>query len=281
MERIRSLDDYLQRKEALRRFRADFTNNYMMNEDAARLIALDRLYCITNEAGTFFLSDEDTHYRISMHVDTGKNHQLPSLDKPIVTQMVYQKDKKKEGHQKVERWLEKNGFVKQDTAVQVKLDVTKYKAEYQKKFERLHKLLQRMGHEIKVVDVTYRDKIREVFLQQDMLHDWYYPFQTEEEIKETFDRNGWICILDQDDRVLAYHSAYEINSCCYGMGFIVRNEYQIKYGFAPILQYYRVCITEHPLIRGEVLLHNAQSMALHKTIGWTFTNRYTDRWLKE
>lgn len=281
MESISSLDDYLQRINALHRVRTTFTNNYMMVGDAERLILLGRLYYIREEAGTIFLSNEDTHYRLSMHIDTDKSCHLPLLDKPIMTQIVYQKDRKKENHLNIEKQLKKSGFVKQDTSVQIKLNVTECKDECQKNFDRLHKLLQRMGFQIKVVDYTYKDKIREVFLQQDMLHDWHYPFQTEEEGKDVFDKNGWICILDKDDRVLAYHSAYEMNSCCYGMGFAIRDEYKVKYGFAPILQYYRVCITKQPLIYGEVLLHNTQALALHEKMGWTFTNKYVDRWLKK
>lgn len=281
MKRISKLDDYLQQVDTSHRVGTSFTNNYMMVGDAERLILLGRLYYIKNEAGVTFLSDEDTHYRISMHIDTDKNYRLPLLDKPVMAQIVYQKDRKKDNHLNIETQLENDGFVKQDTSVQVKLNVRERKAECQKNFDRLYKLLQRMGFRIKVVDFTYKDKIREVFLQQNMLHDWHYPFQTEEEMRETFDRNGWICILDKDDRVLAYHSAYEVNSCCYGMGFAVRDEYKVKYGFAPILQYYRVCITKQPFIYGEVLLHNTQAIALHEKMGWTFTNKYVDRWLKK
>ena len=216
-----------------------------------------------------------------MHIDTNKSYQLPLLDKPIMAQLAYQKERKKENHLKIEKQLENDGFVKQETSVQVKLDVTEHKAECQKNFEQLHKLLQRMGFQIKVVDFTYKDKIREVFLQQNMMYDWHYPFQTEKEMRENFDRNGWICILDQNDRVLAYHSAHEVNSCCYGTGFAIRDEYKVKYGFAPILQYYRVCITKQPLIYGEVLLHNTESMALHEKMEWKFTNKYVDLWLRK
>ncbi len=280
MEQISSLDDYLQRINGLHRSKAAFTNNYMMAGDAERLISLGRLYCFTNEAGIVFLSDEDTHYRASLYMDTNQSCELPLLDKPLMIQIVYHKDKKKDNHLRIEEQLEANEFVKQDTSVQAKLNVEEHKAEYQKNFDRLYKLVRRMGYRIKAVDFTYRDKIREVFLQQDMMHDWHYPFQTEEEVQAQFEQDGWICVLDQDDRVLAYHSAYEVNSCCYGMGMAIRDEYKVKYGFAPLLQYYRVCITEQPLIYGEVLLHNTEALALHEKLGWKFTNKYVDRWLK-
>lgn len=280
MERIGDLDEYLQRIDALRKSKEVFTNNYMMVGDAQRLVSLGRLYCAANEAGTIFLSDESTHYRASMHIDANKKFVMPLLDKPTMVQIVYYKDRKKENHLRIEKQLEANGFMKQDTSVQIKLNVAEHKEECRKNFNRLYKLTQRMGYRIKVVDFTYRDKIREVFSQQDMLHGWHYPFQTEEELKERFDQNGWICILDEDDRVLAYHSAYEVNSCCYGMGMAIRDEYKVKYGFAPLLQYYRVCITEQPLIYGEVLLHNTEAVTLHEKLGWKFTNKYVDRWLR-
>lgn len=280
MERITSLDEYLRQIDMLRKSRTAFTNNYMMVGNAKRLISLGRLYCIHSGAGAVFLSDEDTHYRVSMHLDTEKDWKLPFLDKPVMTQIVYHKDRKKENHLRVEKQMEDNGFAKQDTSVQVRLNVAERKAECRRNFDKLYKLVQRMGFRVEAVDFTYREKIREVFLQQDMLQGWHYPFQTEEEVRAQFEQDGWICVLDKDDNVLAYHSAYEVNACCYGMGMAIRDEYRVKYGFAPLLQYYRVCITKQPVIYGEVLLHNTEALSLHEKLGWKFTNKYVDRWLR-
>lgn len=281
MKPISSLDEYLQQINKLRGFRTAFTNNYMMVGDAERLISLGRLYCVTNEAGIIFLSDEDTHYRALMHMNPNRKCEIPLFDKPVMAQIVYHRDRITESRLCIEQQLQDNGFVKQDTSVQVKLNVKERKEACRKDFNRLYKLIQRMGYRIQVVDFTYKDKIREVFLQQDMMQDWHYPFQTEEEQREIFEQNGWICILDRDDEVLAYHSAYIVNSCCYGMGMAIRDEYKVKYGFAPLLQYYRVCITEQPVIYGEVLLHNTDAIILHEKLGWKFTNKYVNYWLRK
>lgn len=280
MERLRNSGAYMKEVNVLRKSRELFTNNYLMQGDVDRLIQNKRFYQIRHEAGTTFLSDEEKYYRAFLHTDYRKPYHLPRVEKPVLLQIDYQKERKKAAQIELEKWLKADGFVLKDTAVQIKWNVEAHREECRKQFQRLEKMLAAMNFRIETVDYSYHEQVEELLHRQDVMRYYHFPYQTEAETKALYDSGNVVCILDEADRVLAYHTII-VNGGCYGAEFVVRDEYKVKYSLAPILQYYRGSFLEYPVMQGYMLLNNADSIRLHERLGWEFTNRYTDNWLRE
>lgn len=280
MECLQNSDTYVKEVNTLRKSRELFTNNYLMQDDVNRLIQCGRFYQIRHEAGVTFLSDEKKYYRALLHVDYRKPYRLQRLDKPVLVQVEYQKGRKKDAQLAMEERLKADGFLLKDTVVQIKWNIEARREEYRKQFQRLEKMLAAMKFRIETVDYSYHEQVEELLQQQEMMQYYHFPYQTEAEVKELYDSGNVVCILDDTDTVLAYHSII-INGGCYGAEFVVRDGYKVRYSLAPILQYYRGSFLEYPVMKGYMLLDNADSIRLHEKLGWEFTNRYKDNWMRE
>lgn len=280
MERLQNLDAYVKEVNALRKSRKLFTNNYLMQDDVNRLIQCGRFYRMQNEAGLTFLADEKKYYRAFLYVDYKKPYRLQGLDKPVLVQIDYYKDRKKDLQLAMQERLKADGFLLKDTAVQIKWNVEAHREQYRKLFQRLKKMLAAMNFRIESVDYSYHEQVAELLGQQNMMQYYHFPYQTEAEVKALYDSGNVVCILDDTNQVLAYHTIM-VNGGCYGAEFVVRDEYKVKYNLAPILQYYRGSFLEYPVMKGYMLIDNEDSIRLHEKLGWEFTNRYTDNWLRE
>lgn len=280
MERLQNPDAYMNEVNVLRKSRELFTNNYLMQDDVNRLLQGGRFYQVRHEGGVTFLADEKKYYRAFLHTDYKKAYRLPGVGKPVLVQIDYLKDRKKDAQLAMEKWLKADGFALKDTAVQIKWNIDERRDECRKQFQRLEKMLEAMNFRLETVDYSYHEQVEALLRQQDMMRYYHFPYQAEAETKALYDSGNVTCILDNTDQVLAYH-CITINGGCYGAEFVVRDEYKVKYSLAPILQYYRGSFLEYPVLKGYMLLDNAESIRLHERLGWEFTNRYTDNWLRE
>lgn len=279
MTYLNNLDEYLEIKQRMKKERKRFTNDMLSDEDVKKFIAAGRVQYLECEAGVTFFIDHKTYDKAVLFIDPGKNWQLDVRDKPVLIQTRYQRDRKKKDLIQLEQQMKQNDFSYQYTIRSIRLDAEERREYYEKQYQRAQKLLERMDYRIKKADYHYHGQIQELIKQQDVGRYFEYPYKTEEEIKEEYAKGNHTCIVNSDDEVLAFCSGFEMNGCWYAAGLGVREEYKMC-GLAPIFLYDRVHNKEPYVMIAGVLTDNTDAIKFQKSMGWIFTNRYTDFWLR-
>lgn len=280
MVNLKSVDDYHTIRKRLKEERKYFTNDMLSDEDVKRFIAADRVQYAECEAGVTFLIDEDTYYKAVLYIDPAKIWKIDQQNKPVIMRTRYQKDKKKKELLQLEQQMQKNGFLYQDTAVEIRLDTGDRKEHYEKQYQRAQKLLERMNCRTEKVCYRYHEQIQKLIKQQNTVQYFHLEYKSEDEIKAEYANGNHTCILNSEDELLAYGSGYELNGCWYGDLIVVKEEYKM-YGLAPMFLYGCVHNRKVNTIKGVILTDNKDSIRFHKKMGWTFTNKYIDCWLME
>lgn len=279
MEALKTIEQYNFLINDAKKKGGKFTNNSCLIEDVRRYIDLKRIYYVNGEAGLIFVIDEDSYYRLLLHIDADKPLGLPKLEKPGLVFTWYAKDKKKPALLKVEEQLKKEGFVLETTQVDVKKDLTGMQDFYRKKYLRVEKILRNLNARVVEADYSHYGQICELLENQEMIKYFQFPYQTEDEIKADFENGDYIAVVNDNGDVLAYSRSRWDGRKCYGYAMVVKEEYKL-YGLAPLLSY-RGWSRRSGIRETTIALDNDQSIKFHEGLGWTFTDRYMDNWLKK
>ena len=216
-----------------------------------------------------------------LHLNPDKHWDLPELDKPILVRTQFVKDKKKSALVKVEEQMQEKGLVLKDTNVQIAFDIIPVRELCRQKYLRSKKILEYSNLRIIKADYSYYDQIKGLLKEQDMIQYFHVPYQTEDEIKSGFENGNYVAILNEKNEVLAYTSGHPgIDGVRYAEAMVIQKAYKL-YGFAPILFYYCMSNTRALISKSSVGLHNSASIKLHEKLGWTFSDKYIEHWLKD
>lgn len=278
MKELKDIEAYGTLINDMRKKGVKFTNNNIFSDDIKRFIELNRIqYHVSDRCLIFFL-DEEKYYRLLFHIDPGQSWDLPELDKPALIRTRFVKDKKKAELLKMEEQMQEKGFILKDTNVFLTLDSAQFKEAHQRNYQRSKKILEHQNFRIIRADYSYNDQINALIDGQDMIKYYHIPYQTEDEIKATFEDRNYVAIVNDKDEILAYTSGHLENGKRYADAMIIKEEYKL-YGFAPILFYYCTCSGFSDIRKTSVNLENIASVKLHKKLGWKFTNKYMENWL--
>lgn len=280
MEEVKDIETYGTLINDMRRKGVKFTNNNVLSDDIKRFIELNRIKCYCSDRCLIFFLDEEKYYRLLFHIDPGQPWDLPELDKPALIRTRFVQDKKKADLLKLEGQIREKGFERKDTNVIVTLDSAPIKEACQRKYERSKKILSQWNARIIKADYSYRDQINTLMDEQDMIKYYHVAYKTEDEIKARFEKGDYYAIVNGENEVMLYSSATIDGGIFFGDEMVVKEEYKLC-GFAPILFYYGIGYGLDALRKASLSLENDASIALHKRLGWKFTNKYIENWLLE
>lgn len=280
MEELKDLETYGALISSIRKMGVKFTNNNLFADDIKRFIELGRIKYDYSDRCLIFILDEDKYYRLLLHIDPDQPLDLPELDKPILIRTRFVKDKKKDGLLKLEDQIRRKGFALKDTNVFITLDSEPFRETYKRKYQRCKKILAYSNLRILRVDYSYYDQINTLLDSQDMIKYYHRPYRTEDEIKSAFENGDYVAIINENDEVLAYTSGHFEAAKKQADAMIVKEEYKL-YGFASILFYYCLAHASYGISKSSLNLTNSASIKLHKSLGWKFSDRYMEHWLKE
>lgn len=281
MEELKNIETYTALISNIRKRGGKFTNNNIVPKDIKRFIDLKRIRYVSSDDCLVFILDEEKYYRLLLHMNPDKEWELPELDKPMLVRAQFVKGKKKPDLVEVERKMQEKGFVLKDTNVQIAFDIPSVRDLCRQKYLRSKKILEYYNLQIIKADYSYYNQIKGLLKNQDMIQYFHIPYQTEDEIESGFENGNYVAIINENNEVLAYTSGHPgIAGVRYAEAMVIQKEYKL-YGFAPILFYYCMSNTKAVISKSSVGLHNSVSIKLHEKLGWEFSDRYIEHWLKE
>lgn len=282
MEKLQSVEEYKRLvRQAKEECKNAFSNSYYMTADIQRYIELNQAYYIKLCQGFMLILDEGRYYRACLYIDTTMEFEIPLLDKKIVLKNVYRKGKEDEYLEVFESRLEKMGFKKEGTVVQIKCDVPTL-AERCRHLEKYAQKMQSKGFRCVEADETYFEKMDKLLYASGFVRDYQIDYRTLEEKRE-LKKGSHLCMLNNNNELCAVNVCYVEGKTAYGEGVAVAEEYKM-HGFAPIMSYYRSgWLLENGVenIQAWVLEDNDVSMRYHTSIGFRVVNKYVNEWVRQ
>lgn len=282
MKKLNSYDDY---KQVVGTFRKEhkkyFSNNYFMPGDIKRYIGLGRAYYECREHALLLYFDEECCYRLCVYADMGYPLAFGEKGKKIYLRVTYKQGKEDEGLYFIGNELEKNGFEHVSKTVQVRGD-TEQLLERCKGAEKFARSLERKGFSIMHAAPIQYSEIEKFILESNIIKDYHLDYLTEEEKQELPD-GTYIYISDKDGNICGASICLIDGEMGHGIGVAVKEQYKLL-GFAPVLAAYRfawLCDKNVKHSAGWIVTTNDASIRYHKNLGYNFTDKYADEWIKD
>lgn len=283
MEKLRNLDEY---KELLSSYRqiylSGYNNNYLSTDMVNRYIDLSRIYFEANAKSLLFFTNEETYYRLYILLGKELEIDVKRQDKPIMLRNIYRKGKKTDALLKLERGLEKQGFSLDDETAQILARPMEDKETVRLKYDRAASYLNRLGIKIGYAKEKDISQILDLRNHEQLLKDYYFFYQTEEEILEDI-RNGYYrCAFNHLGHVCAAQNYSIKNGAVQGCWLAVKDEYKVRYGIGSAMAYHSFLYAIDKGISyyyGWVARDNSKSVKYHQSIGYEICDKWADEWL--
>ena len=246
------------------------TNCYLGQEEIERLIRQDRLYYEEQDGGLLIYDDEASYFLLYYYWCPDFAPKIPRTEKQIVLRTIFP-GKKKPRQEKMDRLFEEVGFHLADRLRQVvktgdigpALQVSKDLFEKRK--------LRLVNAEMK-----YLPDIRRLLEKDDLLHVYEIPYLTDEEIIAEGSNGRFICVVNEEDRVVAFRGFAEPQSV-HGYSRI-DEEYKRFFGIALVIMDYvdRYALQHGLTYGGWISEANGPSISYHMKAGRAWGSRYME-----
>ena len=281
MQQVQSLEEYRSLvKKVKSEHKAVSSNCFMFPDAVQRFIDLGRFYAEEMNAGVFFYSDEENYYQAYYYLDPEAELTLAPKDKPVVVQHLYAAGAKKDKLVKTEEQLSRAGFVFDNRMRQVTVDPETGIQKTQALGRFVRKMLADKGFRFCAATEDMIPQIEELQrITPEIPYD-QIPYFTVDEFNEDA-KNGFITvILDRDDRVCAVRRAYLDGNTIHGW-VIVKPEFKSINGMGLALSEISMHLAKekHYKICGWIDEENVASQKYHAKIGYTYLDKYTERWV--
>lgn len=278
-KRIESIEEYKQIVKEYRKYcRRPYSNNYFMPDDILRYIELSKAYYTIDDKALIIYIDEELYWRVCFYANPEIPFVINPRDKKMVVRNVY-KASREDDLLCIEKSLEKSGFVKEGTTVQVLGNVEEMLAGLSK-MDTYAKRWEKKGYVFKVLDGTMYDDAAKILLKSNIIHDYQIDFKTDEE-KAKLPVGTCLGIVNSDNELCGACLCDIKNGYAKGIGIAIEEPYKMN-GFAPILTYHRLSWLKEngiSLIEGWILINNVDSIKYHRRLGYRFTEKYADEWI--
>lgn len=257
------------------------SNSYMFLGEIQRYIDLGRFYYEKLENGIVFYSDEESHYRCYLHVDTvGTAKKIEKKDKILLAQLLYRGNKGAK-EQRMSARLEEVGFSLRDTMDYITVDVSQCIKKIEPRLKYIYRLLDEEHLTFRTLLPDELDQLLE--FQNNIDHIPYYQivYHSPEEYRELIRENRLECIVDWEGNLCAVHFSNTGNSR--GEGWLaIKEAYRRAYGIILLFSYSGMKrVKKNGIKRANawVLRDNTESIKYHRKLGYIWENRVMEEWL--
>lgn len=275
-------------KEVKREAKAPlFTNCFMMPDEIKRLISIGAFYRLKMDNGLAFVDDEKTYYYAFFYLDTKEAFHVPQLDRNILAENVYRRDKMMPNQIAFEEKLLGSEFFDNGVYYQVSTIPQMPVEKYRKRLNAIDKLLQSEGKyisaptdkQLRAFEKVYKESI-DVYVQKKY---------SKKERKRQRDQGFLSCLTDDSGEIYAI----SISALVHG-GAIASNKKYDANGYAAAMAvkalegWYRT-IPEDEAARKEYMRcrafgwiksTNTASLRLHKSLGYHLTDKEMHQFVK-
>lgn len=281
---MKILKTYEEYKTIIKKFRnvckRPFSNVYYMQDDINRYISLERMYYDEFDFGLIFYIDEEIYYKICLYVDPECDIHIPSMKKKMVIKNIYKREKKDEATIKIEEQLRKNGFVYAGASVGIRAQVSMVlnRCTNVSKYE---EGLIKKGYEFVIAEPKEYEQMERIIVDSKIVKDYQLDYRTKSE-REQLEPGSYLYIRNAQGDICAVSVCTIENGIAYGVAMAVKEQYKML-GLAPVLTNHRFEWLEEKdiaYIYGWILTDNEASIRYHKSLGYEFTDKYTDEWVK-
>lgn len=278
MEKLTDIEQYKTIvREERKKHKKPFSNIYLMPKDLENCIEQKRAYFEIQDGGFLLIIDEQTYYKLCVSIDPYMKFSVPDMDKKVVFEHVFRKEKSEECPVTVENELKGQQFCKKGTIVQV-CGNTEIIYENCKKSEDFIKRLEREGFSYIALDSTYYARVRKMLLSTNIITDYQINHVEADSEKRIF--GG---ILDKESNLCAVSMCTLSGLTAYGQGIMIEDKYRLQ-GLAPMLSYYglkRLLELGIEQSVGWIETNNRASLRYHHALGYELINKYTDEWIRQ
>lgn len=282
MNKITSYEEY---KTLVNQFKSAhknyYTNNYFMPDKIKRYIDIERAFYSESENALVLYFDENNYYRLCVFADCENDFTIPKSDKRLYLRTSFKDESPTEKLSNFENKLEKNGFTKVSTSIQIRGDIEELSNRLVK-FQTFKKKLLDKGYKFQYATTDQYSECENILLASDVIKDYHIDYLTEHE-KEDLIPGSYFCIIDPKGNMCGASICFLSGSVLEGIGIAIKNEYKLL-GLAPILASIRFEWARErgaKSTEGWILLSNTTSIEYHKSMGYKFFNRYVNEWIFE
>lgn len=282
MKKLISIDEYKKIVNNYRKIcRRPFSNLYFMPSDIERYIILNRVDYLEKEEGIFFFFDEGNYVRVCFFVDDKKEFSLPELGKTMLVRNVYREEAIGEAQCRVEEKLAEMGFVMAGKTVQVTGNPKEILLNC-KSMDKYAKAMEQKGYRCIKADFSRYGEIDSLIKDSGIIKEYHMVSRTEEE-KKALEEGSYLCMIDAENRICGGSIMVIKDGVAEGEAVAIPEAYKMR-GIAPVLTYKRLqwlCENNVEYIQGWILVNNDASIRYHKSLGYTFRNKFANEWLRE
>lgn len=280
MQKLESLSRYQELVSEIKTKRGKiFSNIYLLPETIQKYINENRIYYSINEDGLILYLDEKKYYKVYLYVINDKFDIKKENDKYLYIRNVFAGEKRNDRLLAVSGNLEKLGFEKVETTIQIRGNTFEIGERYASIEKFIYKM-EREGYKCLFAKPCQYSEIEKFIFSSGMPRDYHCNYKTIEE-KQNMEEGSYLYIVDKNNQLCATSIA-EINEGVYqGSGIAVREELKLR-GISTMLSYYRNKWLRDKGINtiiGWILLENEESLKYHQSMGYHFTNKFADGWL--
>lgn len=280
MQKIGSMEQYKRLITGIReRHGKPAGNLYFMYRDVVRYITQGRLFVEEGDSGCVFYVDGHTYYQTVVYGDFSKDFCILPQDKKCIARLVYDGKGLAGTQQCLSRILQKNGFSKEATTVQVQ-GKTEDILEKCKDIEQYIKKMEARGYFCVMAEEAQFEEIDKLFCNSGTVRDYHMAYMTPGE-KKALQRGSYLCIVNKDNEICGGSLATIVDGISQGGAVVIKEEYKLK-GLTPILTYNRAKWLREQNVEythGWIVTTNAASVRYHAGIGFRLMDKYADEWL--
>jgi len=282
MNRVADYDQYLALvRQTKAKQKSVVTNCFLFQKAVQRYLDLGRFLYEENEAGILFFSDEETYYQVYYYLNPERPFEAAAGEKPLVVNHLFTEGKKGEKLARIDERLASAGF-------ELALKVRQTTGEPDEILKRVgapsrvaRRLLSREGFELRPVGREAFDDYFEMRSTTKEVPFYQFPYSTLEELDDDAANGRLIGIFDSRSRLCAVRHSFMEGNGMYGW-IMVREAYKDRYGMALPLSEFAMqnAKANGNRVYGWIALDNAPSIQYHMGLGYCWTNRRMDTWIK-
>lgn len=284
MEKIASYEEY-QRiiYENKIKWKPTFTNITWPKDQIVRIISQGRLYVELYTGGIILFDDEELYYELVYYWNVEYSFPTILKDKPCVIKNVYRDEAMSDDMQTIEKMIEDCGFALKRKLISTECRNYTPSARMLNLYDFSKTFLSQNGMSIGPLNNDNIDGFRR--MQHSIPNIPYYeiPFYTDDELLDLSKKGNLNIVYSKPDKEMcAYSQVFEMGA--YRCGIIaIKEEYRDIGGIAMALAALNYERDQGKNIQktGWVCKDNTESIRFHKKLGWTYTNKRMNEWVKD
>lgn len=280
MECLRNIETYFEMINSINKeFSPTYTNCYLSQGKAGKLIEEKRLYYEKVNGGLLLYLDQNRYYEMYYYLNLNADWSVNSQEKDIVIKNIYVENRKNRKLIFLEEKIKSSGFYLLDTLKQVGGDVDTILLNLQKSYNQACNIMQMYGFSLVELDETLLPQIREFEEHIKEIPIYQIPYFEDCEIRSLGKEGRAVGIVDADKKLCAMKFFFD-RDLPYGY-FAVKKEYQKMFGMAIVLSYYSLKYLKEKQIKlaNWIELNNNKSIEYHLKLGYRWMERCTDEWI--